>query len=831
MVVDTATSLDTPTTSFAVGGSWLWVGIIGLAVVGLVWWWLKTITKKKHFDSAVAAAKDLVFLKVTVPREQRVSEDEPRDIKDLVAVFEPLLDTIAGQYDTRVAKQPVFSLEIIAKNGEIFFYIAAPSMVADLVERQIHSQYPAAQIEHAKDFTLFEGQNQPFEAAELRLSKPFVLPLRTYRLLDVDPLNSITSALSKLSENSRGSVQIVVSPAGTGWQKISEKALKDVTNNKDIKIANAPHEVVGKALTTVAKQAAGQKNQALDGVPNISPKHQQQAELIKEKLTKTGLKTMVRVVVTSPSENEAAMYINMLLAAFSQVGAPDRNSWRIDRRSKDKIIRDYLVRRLGANATVLTTEEITSMYHLPHHLTDTPNIHWLSARKLAPPVNLPKEGIKIGESNYRGDVRPINLLPADRLRHLYMVGKTGVGKTVLFENMIEQDIKAGHGVAYLDPNGDAIEWILAHIPKERAEDVIYFNPADTAMPFGLNLLEWKKPEDRDFLVQEAISIFYKLFDPGRTGIVGPQFEHWFRNAALTLMADPEGGTLAELSRLFVDPDFERAKVSHVTDPVVRTFWEKQMAQTSPQAKSEMLNYFISKFGRFMTNDMMRNIIGQTKSSFDFREVMDSGKILLVNLSKGLIGDLNAQLLGMILVTKIQMAAFSRQDMPEAQRNPFYLYIDEFQNFTTDSLATIMAEARKYALGLAVTNQYIAQLDESIKNAVMGNVGTMIAFRVGAADAAELIKEFDRVSLEDMVNVEKQNFYIKMLIENAPTLPFTGQSSQWDPMGDTNLAAAIKELSRLTYGRPVESVASEIMQRSQIDQIPIPPDESSNKVLS
>lgn len=824
LLLDTATN----TTAASSGSGWAFLLLVA-ALCGIGWWLWNTSRKGRAIKQQLDVAKDLIFLKVTVPREQRAQEDERKDFRELISIFEPLLATFAGQYQSRAKSQPLFSLEIVAKNGEIFFYVGVRSAFVELVERQIHGQYPAAQIEQARDFTIFEGENQPYEAAELQLVKSFVLPVRTYRTLEGDPLNSITSALSKLSDKSRGAVQLVLEPVSTTWQKQSEKALENVSEGKDISTDKGAASLVGKAVTTVASQAAGSAKK--DEERTVTPKHQQQAELIKEKLSKSALRVTVRCVVTSPEATEAAMYTNTLLSAFSQFSAPDRNSFRVNRRAPQLIMRDYLLRRSADKSMILNTEEITSLYHLPNRLTDTPNIHWLSARRLSPPVNMPREGIKLGESNYRNEVRPINLLPTDRMRHLYMIGKTGVGKTVLFENMIEQDIKAGHGVAYIDPNGDAVEWILSHIPKSRAEDVIYFNPADAAMPFGLNLLEWKKPEDRDFLVQEAIAIFYKLFDPGKTGIVGPQFEHWFRNAALTLMADPDGGTLVELPRLFIDKEFETRKVSHVTDPVVRTFWEKQMAQTSASAKSEMLNYFISKFGRFMTNDMMRNIIGQTKSSFDFREVMDGKKILLVNLSKGLIGDINAQLLGMILVTKLQMAAFSRQNVAESAREPFYLYIDEFQNFTTDSLATILAEARKYGLSLAVTNQYIAQLEEPIKNAVMGNVGTMIAFRVGANDAEVLLPEFEGVTVEDMVSVEKQQFYIKMLIENTPTLPFTGRSTTWSPEGHTELAVALKELSRLKYGREGAVVANEILQRSRIDQIPVPPDTSQNQVVS
>jgi len=402
-----------------------------------------------------------------------------------------------------------------------------------------------------------------------------------------------------------------------------------------------------------------------------------------------------------------------------------------------------------------------------------------------------------------------------------MIGKTGVGKTVLFENMILQDILAGRGVAYLDPNGDAAEWIMKRIPKERAEDVIYFNPADIERPMGLNMLEWKTPEQKDFLVQESIQMFYKLFDPGQTGIVGPQFEHWMRNAALTLMAQPECGTIVDIPRLFTDPEYEKECVGNVTDPVVKAFWQKQMAKTSDFHKSEMLNYFTSKFGRFMTNDMMRNILGQSKSAFDFREVMDGKKILICNLSKGLIGEINAFLLGMIIVSKLAMGAFSRQDQTEEKRIPYYLYVDEFQNFITDVFATILSESRKYKLSLNITNQYIAQLDEKIRNAVIGNAGTLISFRIGAADAEFLVKEFDPLKMDDMTNIDKYNFYTKMLIDGAPTRPFNCLGIPPEPNENAKLGQSIVELSRLKYGRPREVVDQEIKERSKVDKIDLP----------
>ena len=740
------------------------------------------------------------------------AEDERRDWRDLAGVFEPLLASLSS-VQGRTGSQPVFTLEILAKAGEIRFLVTTPPEFQALLEQQIHSQYPSAQIEAVRDFTLYDGADRVADAAEMTLKRIHHFPLKTYRQLELDPINGLTNALSKLGEQAAAGVQIVIQAAGASWQKGTEKALKNALQGKEVDVKND----FGSLAKDVAKQT-------VSSVAGKTPEtttvlNQSHVEAVQSKLSRQGFKVELRCVVAAPTQVVARSYLNTLLSSFGQFNAPDRNSLRLFKRRTERVIKSYLLRELaGASTMILNTEELTSLYHFPTRYVDTPNIAWLSARTLPPPANLPANGLRLGYAVYRGQEKPIFINPEDRLRHVYMIGKTGVGKTVFFENMIEQDIAAGQGVCYLDPNGDAIEWILRHIPRDRANDVVYFNPSDTARPFGLNLLEWRRPEDKDFLVQEAISIFYKLFDPNHTGMIGPQFEHWMRNAALTLMSDPAGGTLIDIPRLFVDDEFMQQKLQHVTDPVVRAFWEKQMAQTTAASKSEMLNYFTSKFGRFMTNDAMRNIIGQTKSSFDFRQVMDEGKILLVNLSKGLIGDLNANLLGMVIISKLQVAAFGRQDIPEAQRRPFYLYVDEFQNFTTDTFATILSEARKYRLSLNITNQYIEQLDDQIRNAVIGNAGTLISFRVGAQDAEYLIKELDGLTVEDMVNVPKQQYYIKTLINNMPTLPFMGRSGDWDQVGDANTAAGIAELSRQTYGRDFQTVSQEIRQRSRVESM-------------
>lgn len=420
--------------------------------------------------------------------------------------------------------------------------------------------------------------------------------------------------------------------------------------------------------------------------------------------------------------------------------------------------------------------------------------------------------ITIGHNLYRGKSTPIVFQDADRLRHMYMIGKTGVGKSTLFANMALQDIVNHRGVCFLDPHGESVEWLLEHIPSSRLEDVVYFSPADAEFPLGLNLLEAKTERERDFLVGELIEIIYKLFDPEKTGIIGPQFEHWLRNGALTLMADPHGASLVEIPKLFVDKKFELKKRSYLKDPLVQEFWSGQMGKTSDFHKSEMLNYFNSKFGHFTNNSLCRNVIGQTKNSLDAEEILAKEKILLVNLSKGKIGELNAFMLGLILVSKLQAAILKRADLPVEQRYPFYLYVDEFQNFTTDTFASMLSESRKYGLGVHVTNQYFAQLPKKIQKAILGNCGTLLAFQVGQEDAEMLEKEFEGFTTQDLTNLAKYNFYLKLMINGATSQPFSGISLSPLTLPATAKLEHVINLSRLAFGRPRLLVEQQLKQQ-------------------
>ena len=474
---------------------------------------------------------------------------------------------------------------------------------------------------------------------------------------------------------------------------------------------------------------------------------------------------------------------------------------------------------LGSRPSILNSEELATLYHFPNKQVTTPHIFWLYSKTAPAPSEIPAEGLYLGTSSYRGIKRQVYIGDDDRRRHVYIIGKTGTGKTELLKSLIMQDIRAGKGICFMDPHGDAIEDLLKIIPPERAEDIVYFNPGDTERPMGLNLLEATTEDEKHFVATSVINMMYKLFDPYKTGIVGPRFEHAVRNAMLTAMSD-EGSTFVEVMRILTDAGFVQEILPKVTDPIVRRYWTDQIAQTADFHKSEVLDYIVSKFGRFVTNKMIRNIIGQSKSSFSFRKVMDEGKILLINLAKGEIGEENSNFLGLVLVPRILMAAMSRQDVPEDQRRDFYLYVDEFQNFATPDFAQILSEARKYRLNLCVANQFIGQVEEEVKNAVFGNVGTIIAYRVGVTDASYLSHEFTPTFAEDdLLNIERYHVYIKTIVNNEPVPPFsmdlTRDLAKEKETQNERVSEIIKEMSRLRYGRDMRLVEAEITRRAKL----------------
>jgi len=824
---------------------WLVLAAI-LFLIGLLFYFiLADFLRKKTYAPRVL---DSVFLEVSMPKENSDKEQEPqKEEKDMIGIAEQFFATIGSATHGRGLKDfmginEYISFELAAYNKRISFYINVPRHLLSLVEKQLHAQYPNAQIETTKPYNIF-AKNSFVSASEFALQKNYSFPIRTYKSMEADPMNSITNSLSKLGEGEGAAIQLLISPAHSHWQsKPRHYALEiqqgrnpdSVTSSWPLKILNGTFRVLGTIIDEL--MGPNKKNQEQYNRPGymdqsgynkplqLTPMQQEMIKKFEEKTSKAGFKFNLRVLTSSADQATSEANLRNIQSSFMQYSMPPFNGFRVLRKNHRKVVADYVFRIFRNTREVLNTEEITSLWHLPTRFTETPNIKWLSAKKAPAPVNTPQEGMLLGRNIFRGVETKVHIMRDDRRRHQYIIGRTGTGKTELMKNMAIQDIKNGEGVCIVDPHGDFVEDVLQYVPKERADDVILFQPFDMERPLGLNMLEIKNEEMKDFAVQEMIAIFMKLFPPE---MIGPMFEHNMRNVMLTLMEDKQSpGTLADIPRMFTDTDFQKYKVSKVKDPIVRAFWEKEMAKTSDFHKSEMLGYLISKVGRFVENEMMRNIIGQGKSAFDFRDVMDNQKILLINLAKGKTGEVNAKLLGLIIVSKIQMAAMSRADIPEDQRKDFYLYVDEFQNFVTDSFATILSEARKYRLNLIMAHQFISQLttekegssatDSRMKDAVFGNAGTIMSFRIGVEDAEIIAKEFAPVFNEfDVINIDRYNAYLKLMINGAGSRPFNIETYPKPAGANKEQAELIKNLSRLKHGKPRAEIQSEILQRTRL----------------
>ncbi|KKR25477.1 MAG: ATPase, partial [Candidatus Peregrinibacteria bacterium GW2011_GWE2_39_6] len=702
--------------------------------------------------------------------------------------------------------------------------------------------YPDADIQISSTPPPFSQKGNKLRGYYLYEKMKNWFPIKTYKAIENDPLNDLTNVLSKLAEGEYACIQIIVRPISDNWQKKAQsfgealfKGKKEGGFLSKIPIIKHLNSVLV-ALFFGYDQVKGTNapgSSSGDSYVRMLQTKEEHYKLIGEKAAQNGFDTIIRVIASSPQKNRLEDILNNFLLAFTVFKEPLLNFFQsrriiplFDFLHMPIFIHNFRNRyfQYGEKKSLLVSQELAGLFHFPNSRYNyTPVIQWLSYKVLPAPQDSDGEGILLGNNVYRGEKRKVTFNRNDRRRHHYVIGQTGTGKSAFISSIARQDIINGDGVCVIDPHGDLIEDLLLYIPKERAKDVVVFNPADMERPMGLNILEAETPEQQDMASSQATEIFIKIFGDE---IFGPRIQHYFRNACLTLMEDKEeGATLIDVPRVFTDDDFMKYKVAKVTNPVVKSFWEHEYAHTGAREREEMIPYFSAKFGPFITNTIMRNTIGQTKSAFNIRQAMDNQQILLINLSKGKMGALNTQLLGLVIVAQIQMAAMGRVDTPEDQRKDFYLYVDEFQNFATDTFCSILSEARKYRLCLTMAHQYINQLvvskmgstSSQIRDAVFGNVGTLQSFKVGAEDAEYLGKEYAPVLTEqDIIGIPNYKAYIKLNVHNATSRPFSLETIYSTEGKNKKIAEIIREYSRMKYGRKKIFVDQEIKARIGID---------------
>jgi len=799
--------------------------VLGFGGYGLFLYYQKILREAKNYERGLK----MVPLKIHLPPSSDDIEGNGRDSRDVAeevisqaqVMYNIIASTATKGFKSRVYGQRHVTFEIVASKGIIHYYVAVPLVLEDVIKQAVIAAYPTARLEQVEEQNVFSkvGKASGTIGGEFSLKKPYVFPIATYQETKRDAVQTILSALSNLTHEDGAAIQILIRPANENWSKSALSEASNIRKGKK-KVSGFGDILKPKDLAAALwkpPETNDKDKKPEDHTTQLSTVDQGRIEAIEEKTRHPGYETLIRVVASSNTSARSQAILKNIVSSFSLFEATSRNGFKFSpAKNIESFNTSFIFRFFPQNTTgmILNSVELATLFHLPDQKsTPTSGLQRQMSKQVDGPYQSLEEGFLLGYNVFRGVKKQIRLGTVDRRRHTYIIGQTGTGKSGLLENLALQDMLDGKGFAFVDPHGDSVKSLLGMVPKERVEDVVYFSPGDMDFPVGLNLFEFENVEQRDFLVQEAIAMLYRLYDPGHTGIIGPRYEHWFRNAALTIMADPKGTSFIDIPQVFNDNDFAKAKLKHVTDQTVLDFWNKEMAQTSDYHKSEVLGWFVSKFGAFLSNEMMRNIIGQTKSGFNLREIMDNKKILLVDVSKGKLGELNSQLLGMIFVMKFQAAAMGRADIPEDQRVDFSLYVDEFQNFATDSFESILSEARKYRLNLILANQFMTQLTDKIREAIIGNVGTIISGRIGVTDAELMVKKFAPVfDVEDLTKLPNFETVASVMINNVPSAPFS--MSLIPPLGKPNpqLAEALKNLSAAKYGRPRKVVETEIFKR-------------------
>lgn len=789
--------------------------IIGPIYLLYIWW--KIAENKKRL--AWLSSQQYETLVIEVPKNN--------DKAPLAA--EQMFASLHGIYSDLIPYQHHLSFEIVSIDKFVQFYIHVPKHFIDFVEGQIYAQYPVVEINRVEDYTkTIETKGKFTAGCELVMTKSEVYPIKLFTDFEVDPLSGITSVMSKIQPGEEMWLQVLIRPVGDEWQEkgighISQ--VKSGTHGKSITLKNFPNKLA-KGLVEFAKtffKLVLNPHHELPVTENggevkLSGPVEEALKSVEFKAMKLGFETKIRMAAIANDPTSAQSKIQGLAAAFKQFNTTNANGFKHSPIviNDGVFIEKYKERNFEDPGYILNISELAAIYHLPHETVATPHIVWAGSKKGEPPSDLPlvenleaKELTVLGETNFRNVYRKFGIRLDDRRRHLYMIGKSGVGKSVLMENMAMDDIREGRGVIIVDPHGELADKVLSCVPTDRVDDVIVFDPADRAFPIAFNLLDKIEDDFKGMVASGFVGIFKKIFGESW----GPRLEHILRNTVLALLDFPES-TMLDIPRMLTEKRFREKVVSFVTDPVIRDFWVTEFAQYDAKFRTEAVSPILNKVGQFLSTPTIRNIVGQPHSRINIREIMDSEKILLLNLSRGKIGEDNSALLGAMMITKIQLAAMSRADVTVDQRPDSYLYVDEFQNFATESFAVILSEARKYNLNLTVANQYITQMPEIVRDAVFGNAGTIVAFRVGGTDADFLVKEYEPIfEANDLVNLDKYHIYIKLLINgitkpafSARTLPPVAQIS-----GNRDRIIA---LSREKYSQDRSAVEGMIIEKAK-----------------
>ena len=789
----------------------------------------KMVREAKNYERGLK----MVPIRIHLPPPSDDLETGGRDERDVVdevlseaqTMYNIIASTAMKGFKTRLYGQRHISFEIVASDGLVRYYAVVPAVLTETIKQAISAAYPAARLEEVEMENIFsqQGKMQGVIGGEFELKKDFYYPIATYQESRRDAARALLDALSGVERGDGAAIQIMFRPAPENWTNKSNQKVESIRNGKSKKGSAAGALDIMEALW---KPPTYGINNSSAEFPQLTALENEEIQAIEDKTKYPGYEVLTRVITSSSTAAKSQAILQSIVSAFSLFDSPRYNGFKFNMTTDvDELITAYIFRFFpqSTNKNILNSVELSTIFHLPdQNSIPTGKVERQRIRQVDGPTEPMREGLLIGVNEFRGIEKQIRLGINDRRRHTYIIGQTGMGKSKLLENLAYQDIMEGRGFCFIDPHGDSAEELLGMIPQSRMDDVIYFNPSDTENPLGFNIFEIESPEDMDFVISETNSMLKSLFDPGNTGVVGPRMENIVRNAALLLMSDPDGGTFMDIPNVLVDPEFAKQKIKYLRNQRAIDFWTKEWpaSQRSNDA-GELVSWVVSKWAPFESG-LINNIIGQKKSAFNIREVMDNNKILLVNLSKGKLGEAAAKLLGMVFVMKFQAAAMSRADIPEDERKDFCLFVDEFQNFATDSFESILSEARKYRLNLILANQFTTQLKDSIKDAIFGNVPNKIVGRVGIDDAEILQKAFTPTfTAEDLTKTPNYNSITTVLVNGFPSAPFT--MKLLPPIGRSNseIREGLRKYSASKYGRPRAIVEDEIRKRLSVNPTPKP----------